>query len=387
MNMIKMMTAYTTEIDEVDDAFEEIMKQLDMSALRKHTAGLLTCHTDYVETDFIQELAIRLPFQIIGTTTLASATPAGYSLYALSLAVITSDDVLFATAMTDDLAIDNYQECMENAYRSARQKLTEDPSLVVAFFPYLEDVGGSEMVQALDRVCGGAPVWGGVATNSTMSFEHCRTICNGASRQKAMSILLMCGSVTPEFISVSILPENIRDNRGIITDSDGRLLKAVNDTPILDYLGFMDIENIGNAMSMTPFVVHYEKDSAPVALAIYQINEDGSIVCGGDMPVGAGFSVGTISSDGIISTAKASIRQLLESGKHGGAFLMPCVTRYLMLSPDQTDEIKLVNTMLSQAGNPPYIMGYAGGEICPVSDESGTLHNRFHNYTFSACVF
>jgi hypothetical protein len=220
-----------------------------------------------------------------------------------------------------------------------------------------------------------------------MDSDHCRTIRNGGVQNKAMVFLLMYGPVTPEFVSVSILPENIKDNRGIITDSDGRLLKAVNDVPILDYLRHMDIQIIGTSLSVTPFVVHYERDSAPVALAVYQVNDDGSIVCGGEMPVGAGFSVGTISPAGIISTAEAGIRQLLASGNRSGALLLPCVTRYLMLSPNQTDELRLAGTMLSQTGAPPYIMGYAGGEICPVNDEDGKPHNRFHNYTFSACIF
>jgi hypothetical protein len=35
----------------------------------------------------------------------------------------------------------------------------------------------------------------------------------------------------------------------------------------------------------------------------------------------------------------------------------------------------------------PYMLGYSGGEVCPVPDESQKLRNRFHNFTFSICAF
>jgi hypothetical protein len=41
---------------------------------------------------------------------------------------------------------------------------------------------------------------------------------------------------------------------------------------------------------------------------------------------------------------------------------------------------------ISAAGDIPYVLAYAGGEICPVRGEDGKLRNHFHNFTFSLCV-
>jgi hypothetical protein len=65
--------------------------------------------------------------------------------------------------------------------------------------------------------------------------------------------------------------------------------------------------------------------------------------------------------------------------------MLPCVTRYVMMAPNNDDEMKLV---MKTVGNAlPHALCYSGGEICPIRDRDGRLHNHHHNYTFSACVF
>ena len=64
---------------------------------------------------------------------------------------------------------------------------------------------------------------------------------------------------------------------------------------------------------------------------------------------------------------------------------MPCVTRYIMLAPDQESELRLIHEELSKDGK-PFMMGYSGGEICPMPGRDGKPRNRFHNYTFCACI-
>jgi hypothetical protein len=56
-----------------------------------------------------------------------------------------------------------------------------------------------------------------------------------------------------------------------------------------------------------------------------------------------------------------------------------------MLSPDQESELRLIEEKLANTGK-PFMMGYSGGEICPIPGDDGRTQNRFHNYTFCACV-
>jgi hypothetical protein len=104
------------------------------------------------------------------------------------------------------------------------------------------------------------------------------------------------------------------------------------------------------------------------------------------MPVGASISIGEITPEGILASADEGITRILESGKTNGALFLPCVTRYVMLMPDHNGELALAEERMRKS-QIPYMVGYSGGEICPVRDENGNLRNCFHNYTFSACVF
>jgi hypothetical protein len=115
------------------------------------------------------------------------------------------------------------------------------------------------------------------------------------------------------------------------------------------------------------------------------MNADGSALLGGEAPQGASFSVGEINYEGIIESARQSVERALKTGKKDGLLMLPCVTRYLMLSPQSEDEMKLVKEMAGDLL--PHALFYSGGEICPIRDKDGRLHNHHHNFTFSACAF
>jgi len=122
-----------------------------------------------------------------------------------------------------------------------------------------------------------------------------------------------------------------------------------------------------------------------VALGFYTLFEDGSFLTGGAMPVGTSVAVGSIDASGIFESAEDGLKQILDNNDRQATLLLPCVTRYLMLAPDQEGELRLIKEKLTSSGR-PFMMGYSGGEICPMPDQEGKLRNRFHNYTFCACV-
>jgi hypothetical protein len=384
--MIQILTAYTTEVDEAEDALTEIFAQLDLGALKKNSVGILTCHFDFVETGFIGKLREKLPFDIIGMTTMASANPFGFNMYALSLAVLTSDEVVFETALTSPLTPANFKQEISAAYTGACEKLSGDPSMIIGIFPYLRELGGADLLRTIDSICKGTPFWGGIATNVDVNYENCPAFRNNCIEPGRLPMILMRGNVNPEFVLVSIPKKNIRENRGIITDSEGCNLKAVNGIPVLQYTESLGINMTKNAAGTMPLMLYYEGTAEPVALGVFTVNDDGSLSCAGEMPRGAAVALGEISAEGILSTATEAVKGVLQSGKKGGALILPCITRYMMLAPNQEAEMSLVSGMLKE-GNVPFMLGYSCGEICPVRDESGKLQNRYHNYTFSACVF
>ena len=384
--MIQMMTAYTEEVDEAEDGIAEILGQINLGALKKNSLGIITCHFDFTETGFIAELCKKLPFTIIGMTTLASANPHGQSTFALSLTVLTSDDVVFEASLTQPLDPDNYREKIETSYVQTSGKLPGKPSMIITFFPYLKNLSGALMHRTFDDICGGVPFWGSIATDSDVSYIHSTIFLNGTISKGGLIMALLYGAVAPEFIVVSIPSQNIRKDRAQITGSDGCLLKEINGIPAMNYLTTMGVQIMENAPITTPLMVYYEGSSEPVALAIYTVYDDGSLLCGGEMTKGSFIAIGEITNEGIMETAGECITRVLKCGKKNGALLLPCVSRYVMLAPNHNAEVELIAERMEHGHVIPFMVAYSGGELCPVRDESGVLRNRFHNYTFCACI-
>ncbi len=383
--MITMYTARTAEIDEVDEAVSEIKSQIDLGALKKHSCGLIFCHMDFVESGMVAALCKELPFDVIGMTSMASADEHGYSLYELTLTVLTSDEVGFTAGMTGSINHDNYEREIDQLYSRVRGRVADDPAMIFTFMPYMRDVSGYEVVKAMDTSCHGIPLWGSITNNMDFNYETVQTICNGEALPAGVAMMFVNGPIEPEFIVSSIPERNIANNRAVITKSDKAVLREVNELPILQYLANIGLVITKENITTTPLMVYYGESVKPVALGFYTLFEDGSVLTGGEMPVGTSFAVGSIDAEGIFESAQEGLKQILARKDRQATLLLPCVTRYIMLAPDQESELRLISEQLATGGN-SFMMGYSGGEICPMRGPDGKYHNQFHNYSFCACV-
>lgn len=383
--MVEMFTARTSEIDEVDEAIRDIKSQIDLSTLKKNSGGLIFCHIDFVESGVVAALCKELPFDVIGMTSMASADEHGYSLFDLCLTVLTSDEVSFTAGMTDGINHDNYVDEIGRMVAEVRGRVDADPAMIFTFMPYIRDVAGYEVVAAMDEACRGIPMWGSITNNIDFNYETVQTICNGRALPAGLAMMFVNGPVEPKFI-VSSLPErNIAAGRAIITKSEGAILREINDLPVLEYLANIGLVITKENITTTPLMMYYDGADEPVALGFYTLFDDGSVLTGGEMPEGTSFAVGSINTEGIFESAKAGIARILEYPDRQATLLLPCVTRYIMLAPDQESELRMIKDELSASGL-PFMMGYSGGEICPMPGPDGKLYNRFHNYSFCAVV-
>ncbi|MDR2160664.1 MAG: FIST C-terminal domain-containing protein [Desulfovibrio sp.] len=381
-----MFTAFTEDIDDVENAVAEILEQVDSARPPAGSVGIMFCNPEFVECGAVGQICARLPFEVIGLTTMAAATGAGYGELTLSLAVLSSDDVIFRTAVSEPLTAANSGEAVAAAYNAARADLPGDPAFIISFFPFLTDISSAEVLKHLDAACGGIPVWGSVASGMDMAYAGAGVISNGRFHEKSVVMLLLRGQVRPEFIVASIPDKNIGDRRACITESDGCLLKTVNDMPIMDY--FKDIGmvmRIGQDNTTLPLMVDYGDGAKPVALAIYALTPENWAVCGGEVPEGAFFFCGEIDKDGILESAGDALAQIQSREGKNCLLMLPCVTRYIMMTPEQDEEMRLVCGRFS--GKRPFAFGLSGGEICPMKDRGGIPRNRHHNFSFSACLF
>jgi hypothetical protein len=384
--MIEVRTAKTTEIDEIDDAVAEIIREIDPDSLSANSAGILFCHYDYVQSGVIQALYEALGFDIIGMTSTTNGTQSGYDMYGLSLAVLTSDDVRFAATMTAALTRDNFAQEINNTYARVRTEISRDPALSITFVPFMEAVSAAEMAQVYDQASNGSPCWGSVTTSVELFFDQCFTVYNDQVIEDGFAMLLLDGDVQLRFLLNSIPDQLISDRRAVVTKSQGYRIYEIDDKPALDFINSFGLKVDKDNLPLTnPMLVYYGKSTVPVTLGIYAIFDDGSLLLGGAIAAGDIVTVGSTTSEGIIQTAEQLIEQIKTLDNPAGVLILPCVTRFYSLSPDRDAELELVQRQLG-LDQLPYLMGYSGGEICPVKNERGELVNRFHNYTITACA-
>jgi len=384
---MRLLNAWTMELDEPETAVTEIHDQLDLeSNAKKNSVGLITCSYDYVESGIVKAICDSLPFDVIGCTSLMNANNAEAGTMLLCLTVFTSDDCRFSAVVSGSLTDD-----LENEVRVAATKainaLSEKAQMAFALFPMFR-IGGELMLNALDKALEGTPIFGTVACDhDTAEYSNTHVIYNGECYRDRLTFFLISGNVKPQFIVAATSEQNLRKQRAVITSSEGCLIKRINEMTAREYFEFMGmISGKGiEGISSVPFVVDYGDGSQPVARALFGLNEDGSALCGGYVPEGSTLYVGRMDEEDILLTAKNSIRNLMKTDGLKGIIMFPCLGRNMVLAINPMAEIDLVRVEIGDKA--PWHLAYSAGECCPVySSKDSRTSNRFHNFTFIGCA-
>ena len=381
--MVKMLTAYTLEVDDKDYALKEILEQLDLEQnQKKNMAGIIVCHSDFIGTGVAQEIAGKLPFDMVGCTSLANMVSGMDDSLMLSVSVFASDEIRFSAFSASGL---ENRDSVAKAYTAV--KLDGSPALVVPFIPLLLSVAHEQIMLDLDEVTDGAPVCGGVAADHTSDYSTCYTIINGEASQSAMAALAFWGELNPVFYYSEMSEKYVQRQRAVITKSQGNLLMEVNHIAFPEYLESIGVlkGHAAETLGGVPFLIDFGDGTPPVARGIHTITEEGYAYCGGLMPENATLAIGSIERDDVIRLTEETMQAVLKGGKNQGLLLFPCASHYLVLGADAQEQKNIIIDKIQ--GSIPYQMSYSGGEICPAYDAAGKIHNRFHSYTFTACAF
>jgi small ligand-binding sensory domain FIST len=386
--MIKMLTAHTFEMDFVDDAVEEILQQLNIEAgFSSNAIGIVTCHAEFVRTGVVEALCKRLPFPVVGCTTLGSASGGEEGHQILVISVLADDDAEFSVALSDVISKENIAQPIEDAYARALAGLSDpSPVFAIAFLPFLHNVDGSKLFKSLARSCGDTPVYGTISCSENADLSGSLTIWNGDAIEAVMAIILIRGNIKTRFFVTSVNDDRMGKQKGRITDAEGSLIRTVNDMPTVDFLETCGIakDALYKASSSIPVIIDYKDGTETLACGLYNTTPEGYIHIGADVTVGASLSIGTQDYNGIMSTLDSVLDRILKETDPAGILMLPCLSRSLMLGMNSEDELRLAVKKLGDTA--PYHIGYSGGEICPVYVD-GNARNRFHNFTFTACVF
>lgn len=387
--MLKAFTAFTNEIDNTDLAVSELLSQLGMEdKLLRNSIGILSCYTEYLDSGVVKELSKRLPFDVLGTTTIANASRGEVGEMMLNLMVLTSDDISFSTGLTDPILAES-EEPIRAAYEAAASKLSGKAELIISFAPLLLNVGGDYFINAFDKISGGIPNFGAITVDHNPDYHQASVICNGEAYRDRYAFVLAAGNISPRFYVGNISEEKVFSEKGAVTAAVGNQLQAVNGVSVTEYLLSIGLSKDENGtiagINSFPIIVDYNDGTSPVARAMFALTPEGYAVCGGDIPVGATLSIGEFDALEIQDTAKKTLQKVLEeSGK--SIFLMySCVGRYFAQGENPTVEAEGLRDIM-QAANLPYLFAYSGGELCPVYGHDGAVSNRNHNNTLIICA-
>jgi hypothetical protein len=394
---MRSITAYTEEIDDLDAAAESLIAQTKSFAFAQNSLAILFAEEDADLSALYELLKQEWDFPVIGCSAMAMFTgKIGYCRGGISALLLTADDCRFTAGITGELDHGNYRDEIERAFGELEARHGEEAKLCLCYYGssvHEQVLTGSNLLAALDAASGGLPVYGGAASDS-LSFQGYHAFCNGRTVQNGLALALISGNVSPRFVRVNS-SEHTASFSYEITHAEGTVVYQLGDGTFLDALKReklrVDHENIMGAYLLSPFLVTLDKgngDRVEVTRILEGIDRTtGAGKFLGFMPEGATLNIGLINHEDVCLTVEKAFAQIFrELAKPGSScstlLCTSCSARYLALinTPSKEAEIFMgrLPEGLSLAGF------YSYGECCPVrGNETGTLYNLYHNFTFT----
>jgi len=389
--VINCTSVYTYEVDDQETALDEIKAQLDQKiTLLENTVGVITCHTEFIGTGVLKYISENLPFDVAGITTATQAVNGESGELMLAIFVITSDDAQFRTGVTTCLNED-IPGPTKAAYDKAAAGMTELPKLALVFPPLILKYAGDSYVDVWGGIIPNTPIFGAIAIDDTVSFSGSETICNGVTSKTAMSFIVCYGNITPRFLVGALPEDNIMPYKGEITSSDGPFVHEINNINAYKYCESLGFANNGaptDSFLFVPFMIDLRKrsdyDGIPVMRGLSAFTEDGTAIFRGNVDKNSVFTLSSLTFDDVISTALNEIDKINNMMDVNGVLFFPCIIHRMVLGTNPLLESEKFKENLKP--EIPFMLGYAGGEICPTSVREGIPANRFHNYSLITLI-
>jgi hypothetical protein len=386
--VIKILTAYTEEIDDVEAAVSSLLEQLEPDKnLLKNSTALIHCYYEFAESGVVEELDRRLGIPTVGTTTMALGVPGFIGDMALSVTVLTSNDIRFSLDVSDPVISSDISKPVTDVYKKVTEGFDSKPSLLFVFPPLLKDAGqgGDVFTAELDKAAGGEiPLFGTLPITNEIGEEMSCVLCRGKYYKSSMALLAFYGDVKPKFYTVAVVEQALNTKRAKITESKLNVIKSINDIPVSEYLNTIGLSTF-SVLNNIPIVIHAE-DGSKVFRAALAIQNDGSLVLTGMIPENADVSFSSITDTNIVeSTEKlmANIMKECGTGEHGGFLIYACCSRFWILGSLWKEEPGKSAAFIR---NISWHFVYSGGEVFPSILAGGKVSNHLQNYSVIVCV-
>jgi hypothetical protein len=382
--MIKTLTAFTEEIDDTRAAVDELLGQLDLDKKQlKNSLGILHCFADFIDSGVVKAICEKLPFDVVGTTTMSLASPGGLSQVGLSLTVLTSDTVSFVTGVSDPIK-ETVDEPVEGLYKKIIAGLPEKPAMLMPFIAFMADVGGDEFVEKLDSLSGGIPAFGTISISNEADYKSF-ALYNGEAYPRALVLAALTGDADPVFLSVSVSDENILKQKAVVTGVNRNILTGINNMSAIKYMESIGIAKDGDlaGLESMPFIVYLEDGSRLIRACIGVTAGEGAILCGA-VPLNATLALSTMEPRDVINSTAEKVREALAAASGRGLLMYSCAARYWAQGAQLTAEQEKVRECIGDSA--PYHFVYSGGEIFPEILSTGKVVNHLQNDSLIICM-
>ncbi|MDR1899025.1 MAG: FIST C-terminal domain-containing protein [Treponema sp.] len=382
--MIKMLTAFTEEIDDVELAVSEVLTQLDLDNNRlANSLGIIHCYSDFVDSGVVGALSARLPFDTVGCTTISGSTPAGMSQLGLTVTVLTSGDVGFVSGVSEPVA-GTVDAPVTELYRRLAAGFPQKPVMLLPFIPFMVNVGGDEFIEKIDALSGGLPAFGTLSISNEPDFSRTYTFYNGEAYPASLVMTALTGGADPVFLSVSVTDENILKQKAVVTSTNRNVLQTVNNMSAIKYLESIGLAKDGDVRGLVsmPFIIYLEDGSILIRACIDSTEEGGAILCGA-VPVNATLALAAMGFEDVVSSTGDKLREAFEAAKGRGIMMYSCAGRHWSLGMQSMAEHEKAKECL---GDTPYHFVYSGGEIFPSRLGDGRVVNHLQNDSLIICI-
>jgi hypothetical protein len=383
--MIRLLTAFTFEIDDPRLAVDEILEQLDMKhSLLKNSAGFLFCSLDFISSGTATAVSGAIPFEVIGCTTHGIVMPGVMDENVLAVAVLTSDDVFFRTGLSGPLDADGDARVKE-MYESLSGSAGASPSLMLICHSNPDCFSGDMVVDILDRISGGTPIFGTNALDETIENRTPLVIYDRSFYSNRLALLAVYGAVECRFEIESLLLMNIYSKPAIVTEAQANRLISINNVPAVDFMENLGIvsKNKLNAVYGFPLLIDNDDGAGPKSCAIHSIEDGGVLRCGSVITKGATLKLGNQIQEEVLRSSEQFAKALKEEGGKKSHLIFSCFGRSAPLV-ELKDEMRLFQKCLEGI---PYVFIYSGGEFCPTRDKQGEIRNAFHQFSIISLSF
>jgi hypothetical protein len=387
-----MYTAFTNQIDDPGAAIREIREQLQPEKnMLENTLGVVSFYNEYAENGVYEAISSALPFNIVGASSCFTGARGEVGEFSLAIMMITSDDIFFETASisSENKELDEIERDLDEIYNGFLEK--GKPKLVLAYMALHRNFSGDDLVRVTDEISGDIMLFGSMASGTEGIIGRNYVAFDKNVSRYAMSFAAVYGEIEPCFKATSAL-DDLNQNPATVTDAEGSVLKSLDNIPTLDYLRKMGIVGEGEEMrplSAVPAIVAYENGMRTARAILKSLPGSKNVIATGHIPIDAKISFSLIDRDRTIKTA-VELTKYFEDENVQNSLNYSCGGRSWALGTQYFAELEIFSDFykrLRENGKSAnYLLGYSGGEFCPIPDKNGELVNCMHNYSLISCI-